>query len=71
LRDPRTAIVMFRVMDEHKANKNLLVGYRCAPVSLLMPGHRSVYLRDEEDGSIIPGCNLLVHVAFHTSEDEV
>ena len=61
LREPDAALLMFRVMDEDQASKDDLIGYRVEPVSCLLPGYRSVYLRNAA-GDRIPNATLLVHI---------
>jgi Ca2+-binding EF-hand superfamily protein len=63
LREPQAALLMFRVCDDDRTRRESVLGYRCVPVSCLLPGYRTVYLYDEK-GKKMSKANLLVHISF-------
>jgi hypothetical protein len=63
LREPQAALLMFRVCDDDRTRRESVLGYRCVPVSCLLPGYRTVYLFDE-NGKKMNKANLLVHISF-------
>lgn len=67
LREPQAALLMLRVCDDDRTQREQVLGYRCVPVSCIMPGYRSVYLLDEA-GQRLPKANLLLHVQFEQAE---
>lgn len=67
LREPQAALLMLRVCDDDRTQREQVLGYRCVPVSCIMPGYRSVYLLDEQ-GQRLPKANLLLHVQFEEAE---
>jgi hypothetical protein len=66
LREPRTAMLLFRVMNVENTTERL-IGIRCAPVTLLMPGYRSVFLYDVDNSTVLPESSLLVQIGLKTN----